>query len=353
MTGRSDRTPVIVGVGQLNDRPADASTGMNSAELMVAALKLADRDAGGGWLRDVQSLAVVDQMSWPQLNPVGNRVARAIGAAPAHIAQTASPSGDSPVLLLNEAANRIGCGEATICAVAGGEALRTAAQLAAAKAKTDPAEQNAMRRLTDAKVLGFRRRYGLSAPVDIYPLYENATRAAWGLSLAQAQEESGRIWSAMSEVAAANPDAWMDRALTPDEVIEAGTANRPIAFPYTKFQVANASVNQGAGFIVASLAEARARGVLDDRLVHIGMGAAAHEPDDFLARDSFDASTSMAASIARAMELNGLTVADLDHVELYSCFPCIPKMARRGARLARGSACDGVRRAHLRWRADR
>jgi acetyl-CoA C-acetyltransferase len=29
------------------------------------------------------------------------------------------------------------------------------------------------------------------------------------------------------------------------------------------------------------------------------------------------------------MALNGLAAADLDHVELYSCFPCVPKMARR------------------------
>jgi acetyl-CoA C-acetyltransferase len=29
------------------------------------------------------------------------------------------------------------------------------------------------------------------------------------------------------------------------------------------------------------------------------------------------------------MELNEVTVADLDFVELYSCFPCVPKMARR------------------------
>ena len=31
----------------------------------------------------------------------------------------------------------------------------------------------------------------------------------------------------------------------------------------------------------------------------------------------------------KAMELNGLAANNLDHVELYSCFPCVPKMARR------------------------
>jgi acetyl-CoA C-acetyltransferase len=37
----------------------------------------------------------------------------------------------------------------------------------------------------------------------------------------------------------------------------------------------------------------------------------------------------MRVSLTRALERNGLTVSDLDAVELYSCFPCVPKMARR------------------------
>jgi acetyl-CoA C-acetyltransferase len=93
--------------------------------------------------------------------------------------------------------------------------------------------------------------------------------------------------------------------------------------------VANSSVNQGAGFIVTSVAQARARGVAEDRIVYVGRGAAAHEPGDVLNRDRYDRSPSMAVSLRRALELNGLTAADLDFVELYSCFPCVPKMARR------------------------
>jgi acetyl-CoA C-acetyltransferase len=37
----------------------------------------------------------------------------------------------------------------------------------------------------------------------------------------------------------------------------------------------------------------------------------------------------MEVSILKTMELNQLSVEDLDAVELYSCFPCVPKMARR------------------------
>src|SRR3546814_7801621 len=93
--------------------------------------------------------------------------------------------------------------------------------------------------------------------------------------------------------------------------------------------VANSSVNQGAGFLVASLAEARRRGIAEDRLIHVGMGAAAKEPPSILARDRYDGSVSMETSIRRTLDLNGMTAADFAFVALYSCFPCVPKMARR------------------------
>ena len=329
MSDQAERTPVIVGVGQINDRPADPQQGLDSAGLMEAALRAADADAGGGWLEGVESLTVVDQISFRELNPVAPGLASRIGAHPRICEQTRMASGDSPVLLLNEAANRIGAGEIRVAAVSGGEALRTAAHIRAAARGTDVAAQNASRAVSSRRSPSFRSRYGLVAPVDVYPLYENAGRAAYGQSLAEAQAESGEIWSRFSQVADANPGAWIHRPTPAEAIVQPSAENRPIAHPYTKLMVANSSVNQGAAFLVTSLAEARRRGVAEDRLIYVGLGAAAHEPDDPLGRDRYDRSASMAVSIRRALELNRLTVDDLDHVELYSCFPCVPKMARR------------------------
>src|SRR3546814_16774939 len=97
------------------------------------------------------------------------------------------------------------------------------------------------------------------------PLYENATRAAWGQSLAEAQFESAEIWSRFSDVAAANDGAWIRKPASPKDILKVDERNRPIAFPYSKLMVANSSVNQGAGFLVASLAEAWRRGIPEDR----------------------------------------------------------------------------------------
>lgn len=329
MTQQPDRTPVIVGVGQINDRPPDPNNGLDPVGLMAAALRRADEDAGLGWLTELDSLDVVDQISFRHLNPLPDAVAAELGINPTYRHQPRLPMGDSPIRLLNDAANRIAEGTSRIAAVVGAEALRTAAQRAALAAGDKAADHNALRKRPRDFQPSYRDRYGLSAPVDLYPLYENATRAAWGQSLAEGQQESALIWSLFSQVAASNEGAWIRSPKSPEAILSTADGNRPIAFPYSKLMVANSSVNQGAGFLVTSLAAARERGVADDHIIYVGQGAAAYETDEILDRDSFSRSAGMQVSLNKALELNGMTVADLDHAELYSCFPCVPKMARR------------------------
>src|ERR1700683_5503055 len=108
--------PVIIGVGQINDRDrvndrdeqnmADPS--LDSLGLMEAALRAADLDAGGGWLQQIESLGVVDQISFPALGDVSAPLAKRVSASPRICYKSGYASGDSPLLLLNEAANRIG-----------------------------------------------------------------------------------------------------------------------------------------------------------------------------------------------------------------------------------------------------
>lgn len=314
------RIPVIVGAGQINDRPERPEAGLSSLDLMAAALARAEADAGGNWLRRLDSLAVVQQISCPGETDCAATLAARIGAAPRFSETTDYPGGDRPLRLLSAAANRIAAGEIAVAAVAGGEALRTAA----ARGLADATRQAALRGAQP-----WPARYGLVAPTDIYPLYENATRAAWGQSFAAAQAETGEIWSRMSEVAASNPDAWLRRRVTAADIVAPSEANRPLAFPYTKLMVANAAVNQGAAFLVTSLAAAREAGVAENRLAYVGAGAAAQEAENWLSRDRYDRSTSMAAVLRAALARNTLATEDLDFVEIYSCFPCIPKMARR------------------------
>ncbi|MFZ5743007.1 MAG: acetyl-CoA acetyltransferase [Pseudomonadota bacterium] len=322
-----DLLPVIVGVGQINDRPENPLEGRDPVTLMADALRAAEADAGATLLADADWIGVVAQIAFPEITDATGPVAEALGASHAELVQSKGPNGDSPILLLNEAANKIGAGEIKIALVTGAEALRTAgARKAAAQGGK---KVDALRDATHRVKVGYAQSHGLVVPTDVYPLYENALRAHLGQTLAEGQAESGEIWSRFSEVAASNPAAWIRKPVSAADVITPGDNNRPIAFPYTKFQVANAAVNQGAGFIVMSAGEARRRGIAEDKWIYVGNGAAAHESNSFLARDGYVHSAGMEVSIRKTMELNQLSVADLDAVELYSCFPCVPKMARR------------------------
>ena len=261
-----ERIPVIIGVGQINDRPEDPDNGLDPLGLMVAALKRAEADSGITLLSKLDSVAVVDQISFRDLNPLDRKLADALGANPSVCYQSEAPHGDTPIRLLNEAANRIGAGEIKLAAVAGAEALRTIAGRLAKHATPQSDVFEGVRKEAKREP-SYAQQHGLNAPVDVYPLYENAGRASYGQTFAEAQQESGEIWSRFSQIAAGNEGAWIRKPASPEDIITSNEKNRPLAFPYNKLMVANSSVNQGAGFIVASLAEARRLGVAEDKLI--------------------------------------------------------------------------------------
>jgi acetyl-CoA C-acetyltransferase len=323
------RIPVIIGVGQVNDRPGVDSPGLDSLALMHAALAAAERDVGTPISPLMSWLGVVDQISShdPEIH---QHLAAGLPRRPPYVLRTQEASGDSPVLLLNDAANAIGRGEVQIAVAVGAEAMRTASiRSRSMPAVAGATGTDALIEAAKAKATPLALKYGLISPSDVYPLYEHAARAAWQQSFAAARAESAAIWSGLSQTAALNPHAWLQTAYAADFIATPSVDNRIVSFPYTKWMVANSSVNQGAAIVIASLAKAQELGIAADRLVYIGAGAAARENPDYLRRDTYTRSASLNATIEHCLQFNGLTSTQLDHVELYSCFPCIPKMARR------------------------
>ena len=93
--------------------------------------------------------------------------------------------------------------------------------------------------------------------------------------------------------------------------------------------VANPTVNMGGALLMTSLAKARAAGVPEDRIVYAWGGASAEEPRDYLVRDQFYESHPQNAVLKAVMDLVEGDGKKFDAIEFYSCFPCVPKMARR------------------------
>ena len=325
-----DRIPVIVGIGEIVDRPKEIAEGLEPLTLLEQALKRAEADSGAKLLDEIGSLDIVNFLSWRYRDPEV-ALSRRLGITPKH-AYYGPVGGESPIRYLHEAAQRIARGECSVAAVCGAEAQSTATKAERAgialpwtpfahdvpEPKRGAAFQKPM-----AVTLGVFR------PVTVYPFYEAASSAHWGQTPREARAESGELWSRYSEVAAQNPNAWLKRRFTPEEITTPTPDNRLIAWPYTKLQVANPMVNMGAAILMTSLAKARAAGIAEDRLIHVWGGASAEEPRDYLVRDQFFQSHPQNAVLRAVMDLAGGSGKAFDAIELYSCFPCVPKMARR------------------------
>ncbi len=290
----------------------------------------AEADSGAKLLGEIGSLDIVNFLSWRYRDPE-IQLANRLGIAPAR-AYYGPVGGESPIRYLHEAAQRIARGECSVAAVCGAEAQSTAtkAERAGVELPWTPFAHDVPEPKRGA---AFQKpmavKLGVFRPVTVYPIYEAATSAHWGQTPRQAIAESGELWSRYSQVAAQNPNAWLKRRFTPEEITTPTADNRLIAWPYTKLQVANPTVNMGAALLMTSLAKARAAGIPEDRLIHVWGGASAEEQRDYLLRDQFFQSHPQNAVLKAVLDLVGGDGRAFDAIELYSCFPCVPKMARR------------------------
>jgi acetyl-CoA C-acetyltransferase len=325
-----DRIPVIVGVGEIVDRPKELTAGLEPLTLLEEALKRAESDSGAKLLGEIDSLDVVNFLSWRYRDPEKLLAAR-LGATPAHL-YYGPVGGESPIRYLHEAAQRIARGECSVAAVCGAEAQSTAtkAQRAGIDLPWTPFAHDVeepKRGAVFQKPLAVK--LGVFRPITVYPLYESATSAHWGQTPREALAESGKLWSTYSDVASQNPHSWLKKHFSPDEITTPSPDNRLIAWPYTKLMVANPTVNMGGALLMTSLAKARAAGVPEDRILYAWGGASAEEPRDYLVRDQFYESHPQNAVLKAVMDLVEGDGKKFDAIELYSCFPCVPKMARR------------------------
>src|SRR6202789_2833052 len=239
-TQSPDRTPVIVRVGEITDRPKDITDGLEPLALLVEALKRAEADSGAALLGEIDSLDIINFLSGRYRDPEKLLSSR-LGIQPKH-AYYGPVGGESPIRYLHEAAQRIARGESSVAAICGAEAQSTATKAERAgitlpwtpfaKDVEEPKRGAAFQKSVAIKLGVFR-------PVSVYPFYEAAASAHWGQTPREAMAESGALWSTYSGVAAQNPNSWLKRHVPAEEIITPTPDNRLIAWPYTKLMVAN------------------------------------------------------------------------------------------------------------------
>ncbi len=328
------RLPVLIGVGQVTQRVDRGDDALEPVDLMAEALRRAEHDAGrGGILAGADSIRVINELSWRYLDP-GALVAQRIGATPRTTEYTVM-GGNYVQTVVNRTALDIQSGRNDLVLLTGGEAWRTRTQ--AKKAGADlgwttqsPGTPPPIQIGDDHDLVHpVELSRGVFLPVQVYPMFDIALRAEQGLSITEHRRQLAELWARFSEVAADNPYAWIQRSYTAEEIATPSPDNRMIGFPYTKLMNSNNNVEQGAGLILCSVERARALGVAPDRWVFIHAGADAH--DHWFLSNRADLHSSPAIRIAgrAALDLAGVTIDDVAHVDLYSCFPSAVQVAAR------------------------
>jgi acetyl-CoA C-acetyltransferase len=319
-------------VGQVVRRDPDPRAATEPLDLMVTAAERAADDAMGAGrghdlVRRLDSIRAVGVLSWNYVNPalaLGERLA----AHPQETVHT-STGGNSPQLLVNATARAIARRELDVALIAGAEAMATRQRARRGPDKVwlewpvqDPATPSPVQ-LGDERpgTNEAEMARSLALPTQIYPVFENAIRAAAGRSFAEHQRVVAGLWSRFSAVAAANEHAWSRQALTAGEIAGVTHENRYIGFPYTKLMNANLYVDQAAALIMCSAGAARDAGIPKERWVFPWAGAEAHDHWWVSERADLHTSPAIATAGRAALAHAGVEIDDVHHVDLYSCFP--------------------------------
>lgn len=321
------RTPVLVGAGQISNRVDRGADALEPVDLIAEALRRAAEDSGVGdaALTGADAVHTVGLLSWRYRDP-GRLVAQRVGASPRATTVTGM-GGNGPQSLVNLVCLAIQRGDTDLALLGGAEAWRTRMASRSAGAELDWTREDddvpeATRSIPEVPMVspGEQAR-GVVMPVQVYPLFEQAHRVVLGRSLDDHVNAMSELWARFSEVAATNPHAWIQEAYTAEEIRTPTPDNRMIGSPYTKRMNSNNAVEQGAAVILCSAERAESLGVPRDRWVFPHTGTDAHDHYFFTERDDLGRSPAMRIAGRRSLELAGVGVDDLAHIDLYSCFP--------------------------------
>lgn len=322
------RTPVLIGAGQVNQRTEEP--GVEPVDLMALAAREA---ADPRVLAALDSIRVVNLLSWRYRDP-GLLLAARIGAAQASTQYTGI-GGNTPQSLVNQTCLDIQQGRADAVLLAGGETWRTRMRLRARGIRPEWTRQDDSVPVPpgaggDVPMAGpAEDRIGLDRPSFVYPMFEEALRIAGGESIEDHRRRIGELWAQFSAVAAANPNAWVREALTGGQITGTGPDNRMISWPYPKLMNSNNMVDQSAAVVLCSVEKAEYLQIPRDEWVFPHAGTDSHDTYSIAERDELHRSPAIRIGGARVLELAGVGLDDIDHVDVYSCFPSAVQVAAR------------------------
>lgn len=337
-----ERTPVLVGCGQLVQKEKDVDRAKSPMHLAADAARRAAADTGLGealWAHvdNVTMVRFITDSPDSRRLPFG-RYANAPKTLGNLLGTNASKhcygvtGGNTPQYLVNHTAEMIAEGECDVALLAGAECFDTMTR-ALMQGKMlpwsdEPGGERMDIGVEKEGVSLVERRHKLQFPVNSYPLFENAIRGRKGRSIAEHQLAIGRLMAPFTEVAARHPQAWFPVVRTAEEIATPSDDNRYVGFPYTKYMNAIMRVDQAAAVVMMSVGRARELGVPEDRRVYLHGCADVNDIWNISERIDLHSSPAIRLMGRKALDMAGWKIGDLDFFDLYSCFPSAVEVGR-------------------------
>lgn len=316
---------------QRSDDPAEARPPI---ELMVEAVDSALDDAEtGGLRRRIDSVRAMKGV-WGYRNPA-LRITEALEMPDAETGLSVI-GGNQVQAVFNQSALDIRSGRRQAIVLCSAECGRTMGRAAKAGLELDWLQDDDPPRLPDASYGDTRwtrhemeMARGIQQAVQYYSLFEIALRRRNGETVEGHRARIAELWAGFNRVARGNPHAWIRKPLTAEDIGTVSPANRAVTYPYTKLMNANMRVDMAAALVLCSLDLARSLGVPESKMVFPLSGTDAVDHYFVSERDNLHSSPAIRLAGRRALELAGVEVADLDFIDVYSCFPSAVQIAAR------------------------
>ncbi len=325
------RIPVLVGVAQVLQRGEDPDTTREPLELMLDAVHAAADDAGSREVLARADLVLVSRGMWRYADP-GRAIAQHIGCPGAKTALTQF-GGNYVQTAVSKTFVDIQRGALDVAIVTGAECGRTWARLSKRGRPTGwseaPGTPDAI--IGDDLVLWHDAEVarGIRMPIQIYPLFDVALRAALGESVDAHLGRISELWAGFSAVAAGNPNAWIRERKSAEEIRTPGPENRPVSFPYPMLMNSNSRVDMGAALLLTHEEMAQRLGVPREKWIYPHAATDAHDHLTASERDELHRSPAIRIAGGRALELAQVEPNDLAYRDLYSCFPSAVQVSAR------------------------
>jgi acetyl-CoA C-acetyltransferase len=324
-------TPIIVGVAQLQHRMRDLNDVVEPIDLMLRACRQAEEDTTVRLLDKVQSVRVIRGF-WTYENPA-KYIAETIGSPRAQLVGTLY-GGNYNQVMMNATAEDVLSGSIDLALVTGAEVGYTLAKLRKAGKQVPFRDlpgsydvlfgQSQMPEHHDYEIAR-----GISQAIQVYPMYDNAIRFNRGEAIDEHLRRISELWARFSDVATANPNARIKNKVSAEEIRTPSSTNRPISFPYTKLMNSNNAVDMGGALIMCSVQRARSLGIPESKWVYLHAGVEGRDHFSASVRDNFYTSPAIRFVGQRMFELTRTNPGQLDHVDLYSCFPSAVQVAAK------------------------